>query len=217
MKNLLQVTVESHVFSARDFVAGDSAIDFVNTVTGRDQSPRDWLDSYARLLDWVVMAKLLPPGVLRQLRTKATADPNAAAAALKRAKVLREQLFSLLAAVISGRTPSRNSLASLRESWIAGVSAHQLQFHCGRLVKGICNDADLGLIESVVAFRIVECVLASPTDRLRICQGPDCSWLFIDSSKGGRRRWCDMAVCGNAAKSRRFNARSRDRRDVSRQ
>jgi hypothetical protein len=28
--------VEPHTFSARDFVGGDPALDFVNTVTGRD-------------------------------------------------------------------------------------------------------------------------------------------------------------------------------------
>ncbi|MGB6792588.1 MAG: CGNR zinc finger domain-containing protein [Pseudolabrys sp.] len=62
------------------------------------------------------------------------------------------------------------------------------------------------------AHRMVEHVLPLPMDRLRICQGPNCSWLFIDRSKAGRRRWCDMAVCGNAAKSRRFYARSRQHR-----
>jgi predicted RNA-binding Zn ribbon-like protein len=77
------------------------------------------------------------------------------------------------------------------------------------------NDAlDLDLIASTVAYRMVQQVLPLPMDRLRICQGPNCSWVFIDSSKAGRRRWCDMAVCGNAAKSRRFYARSRQRRSA---
>jgi len=46
---------------AADFIGGDAALDFVNTVTGRDETPRDWLDSYARLLEWAGRAKLLPP------------------------------------------------------------------------------------------------------------------------------------------------------------
>jgi len=37
----------------------------------------------------------------------------------------------------------------------------------------------------MVAYRMVEPVLTLTTDRLRICQGPNCSWLFIDSSKAG--------------------------------
>jgi predicted RNA-binding Zn ribbon-like protein len=56
---------------------------------------------------------------------------------------------------------------------------------------------------------LVENVLRLPVERLRLCAGTDCAWLFVDRSKAGRRRWCDMAVCGNKAKSRRFNARER--------
>lgn len=36
--------------------------------------------------------------------------------------------------------------------------------------------------------------------RTRIC--PNCDWLFMDRSKNGSRRWCDMAVCGNRAKAK---------------
>ena len=70
------------------------------------------------------------------------------------------------------------------------------------------SKSNLDSIARMVAYRIVEDVLTSPMERLRMCQGPNCSWLFLDSSKGGRRRWCDMAVCGNATKSRRFYART---------
>jgi predicted RNA-binding Zn ribbon-like protein len=38
--------------------------------------------------------------------------------------------------------------------------------------------------------------------RLRICR--NCNWLFIDRSRNGSRRWCDMAVCGNRQKARRY-------------
>jgi predicted RNA-binding Zn ribbon-like protein len=48
-----------------------------------------------------------------------------------------------------------------------------------------------------------------PQERTRVCAGPRCGWLFIDRSKAGRRRWCDMATCGNAAKGRRNYQRRR--------
>ena len=43
MKQSLQV-IPLHRFTERDFVGGDAALDFVNTVAGRDQAPRDRLD-----------------------------------------------------------------------------------------------------------------------------------------------------------------------------
>jgi predicted RNA-binding Zn ribbon-like protein len=46
--------------------------------------------------------------------------------------------------------------------------------------------------------------------RIRICAAPDCSARFYDRSPAGRRRWCSMRTCGNAAKARRHRARLRD-------
>ena len=41
------------------------------------------------------------------------------------------------------------------------------------------------------------------------CSG--CSWLFVDRSRNHSRRWCDMRVCGNRAKARRYYERHRGR------
>ena len=213
MKSYLPVRVESHRFSTGDLIGGDAALDFVNTVTGRDQSPRDWLDSYTRLLEWAALVHLLPEKILRALARKAQSEPTAAATALARAKKLRETLFALVTGIVSGSAPPKNTLALLRQHWIAGINAHELRFDHGHVVAELRSDAaDFDLIAAMIAHRMVEHVLPLPMDRLRICQGPNCSWLFIDRSKAGRRRWCDMAVCGNAAKSRRFYARSRQHR-----
>jgi predicted RNA-binding Zn ribbon-like protein len=46
-------------------------------------------------------------------------------------------------------------------------------------------------------------------EKLKLCALPTCGWLFVDVSRNGRRRWCDMSVCGNLAKARRFQARHR--------
>jgi predicted RNA-binding Zn ribbon-like protein len=37
--------------------------------------------------------------------------------------------------------------------------------------------------------------------RIRRCASSDCGAWFVDTSKGGRRRWCSMARCGNRAKA----------------
>jgi predicted RNA-binding Zn ribbon-like protein len=40
--------------------------------------------------------------------------------------------------------------------------------------------------------------------RIGICEGGLCGWLFLDESRGKRRRWCDMNDCGGRAKARRY-------------
>src|SRR5262245_22676953 len=213
MKSNLQVTIESHRFVPRDIIGGDAALDFINTVTGRGRSPRDWLERYTALLEWAALVRLLPENILRALAKKAKSEPTSAAAALARAKMFRETLFALITGIVSGSAPPKPTLALLREHWIAGINAHDLRFDDGRVVAELRNDAvNFDLIASLIAYRMVEHVLTLPTDRLRICHGPNCSWVFLDYSKAGRRRWCDMTVCGNAAKSRRFHARLRQRR-----
>jgi predicted RNA-binding Zn ribbon-like protein len=39
------------------------------------------------------------------------------------------------------------------------------------------------------------------------CEGPTCTMLFLDTTKGHARRWCSMAVCGNRAKQASHRAR----------
>ncbi|MFG1608429.1 CGNR zinc finger domain-containing protein [Actinoplanes sp. NPDC049265] len=43
--------------------------------------------------------------------------------------------------------------------------------------------------------------------RVRLCAAPDCHWAFYDTSRSGRGRWCDMAVCGNRHKTRTYRER----------
>src|SRR5438093_1265585 len=51
-------------------------------------------------------------------------------------------------------------------------------------------------------------LLTSPAiDRVRTCAADTCEWLFLDTTKNRTRRWCDMKVCGNREKVRRFRSR----------
>jgi predicted RNA-binding Zn ribbon-like protein len=46
-------------------------------------------------------------------------------------------------------------------------------------------------------------------ERLRICANEACRWVFNDSSRSGRRKWCEMSTCGNRAKVARHRERRR--------
>ncbi len=106
----------SRTFRNRDLIGGDAALDFVNTVTGRDQSPRDWLDSYARLLNGRHSCISCQKECCAHWLRKAQKEPAAAASALARAKVLREALFELVTRIIPGvprRKPPWHCYASI--------------------------------------------------------------------------------------------------------
>ncbi|MBA2700601.1 MAG: CGNR zinc finger domain-containing protein, partial [Chloroflexi bacterium] len=56
---------------------------------------------------------------------------------------------------------------------------------------------------------LVKELTSGQPERIRICDNDRCRWVFYDTSRTGRRRWCDMATCGNRAKAARHRARSK--------
>lgn len=57
-----------------------------------------------------------------------------------------------------------------------------------------------------VAISFAEFLVEGDPSRLRICNNPDCGWVFYDQTKSRTRRWCDDA-CGNLIKVRKFRER----------
>jgi predicted RNA-binding Zn ribbon-like protein len=42
--------------------------------------------------------------------------------------------------------------------------------------------------------------------RVKVCANPSCSWMFVDESRPGSRRWCNVRVCGSLINVRQFRA-----------
>jgi predicted RNA-binding Zn ribbon-like protein len=54
-------------------------------------------------------------------------------------------------------------------------------------------------------------LLSGPSSaKIKQCAGAGCTIFFVDESRSGRRRWCSMNDCGNAAKGAAFVARRRE-------
>lgn len=60
-----------------------------------------------------------------------------------------------------------------------------------------------------LADPLVAEIQSGRSERVRVCANDTCQWIFFDESRAGRRRWCDMASCGNRAKAARHRARAR--------
>ena len=76
------------------------------------------------------------------------------------------------------------------------------------------DDDPTGEALARAAAPLVEAIATGHTDRFRICANDVCRWAFEDSSRARRRRWCDMATCGNRAKVRRYRSRRRDEPEI---
>jgi predicted RNA-binding Zn ribbon-like protein len=204
----------AHDFQPKDFVAGHIALDFTNTVTARDTTPRDWLDGYARLTEWAALAGLLETRVAANLRAQAEVAPREAGVALSRARKVREALHDACVALLTGRAVPAAALDEIESAWKRAAARGRLASGEGHLAFAADREASgLDLPLDLVVLAAVDLFGELDADRTRVCRGHDCGWLFIDSSKSGRRVWCDMATCGNTAKSQRFaRAQRRQRR-----
>ena len=204
----MEAEIRAHTFRTRDLVGGDPVINLVNTVTARNAEPVDWLDGYARLMDWAELTGAFPTACLSQMSSQAAAHPRAAERALARVKELRETLWELLTATVSGQSPPPGALALLQTHWRTAVAHTCLLPVNGHIAPVLTVEtSSLDYLTHVLALHAVRLLEVVPLSRLRVCAGRQCGWFYLDTSKAGRRRWCDMATCGNAEKTRRHGTR----------
>ncbi len=186
---------------AFELIAGHPALDLVNTLDWRfrDSGPEDLLKSYDDLLRFTQESGLLTPAQTRKL------GHTASARALTRYVELREAIAEILFAGMDGRSPAAASLKTLERSIHAARLQQQLHWKQERLQWDWKeNDAELPL--SLLSLNAADLLLTDAVHRVRACDNPECRWLFLDTSKNHTRRWCDMKVCGNRMKARRFKA-----------
>jgi predicted RNA-binding Zn ribbon-like protein len=186
-----------------EFIGGDPALDFVNTVDRTAAGPADErLGTYADLLHWAVESGAVRADVAARLRRRAAARPGEARGAHAAALRTREILYRLFAATIAGERP-RGVLGPFND--LLGRTLNRLELVEGAPARWWWRGMDERL-DSVlwpVVRSAAELLTSDEAARLRMCDGPDCGWLYVDRSRNGLRRWCQMRTCGTREKSRR--------------
>ncbi|HEY1907710.1 MAG TPA: CGNR zinc finger domain-containing protein [Myxococcaceae bacterium] len=195
------------------FVGGRPSLDLLNTADWPSSGPAvDRLSSYGRVLEWAVEAGVLGTAVAARLRKQAASDPAGAERALERSRELRRLLHRSVVALVSGR-----GVAAALERLTP--SLHEALPHLV-LQPGASAAAELragwsGMDASLegplwpVVWDAVQLLLSPEAERLRVCGGKDCGWVYVDRSRNGLRRWCEMETCGTTAKNRRRGRRPR--------
>jgi predicted RNA-binding Zn ribbon-like protein len=128
--------------------------------------------------------------------------------ALNRLRELREAVYELVIAAIRSEPPPQHAVANLERRWRQAVDAAKLAFSDRRTALTLdVKSCGLDYPTHLLALSAFELLQVLPLERTRECANPRCTWIFIDRSRGGQRRWCDMKTCGNQVKSRRYYAR----------
>jgi predicted RNA-binding Zn ribbon-like protein len=198
---------------AFDLTGGHLALDFVNTVGGmRGVKPREHLREYGDLVAFARQSRALPEPQVARVAAEARRRPEGATAALAAAVAVREALYRIFLDRAEARRPRSADLDALNAALARALPHRRLTERGSGLVLGWEETADLDAVLWAVVDAATGLLTSDEVARVRVCRMYDeeeCSWLFLDRTKGRTRRWCSMKDCGNRAKARRHYAKVR--------
>jgi predicted RNA-binding Zn ribbon-like protein len=199
------------------FIADNPGLDFLNSVAVPVDTKVEWLASGEDLLTWIKQARLVPNKTLNAFRKSAL--PGELDAVAAQARALRDW-FKPFVYKHMGKPIEPNALRQLEQ--LNRLLARDEEF--GQIVvrdrlskeehgHGQEENGNSGLAwrpqrrwqspESLLlplARSLADLVCTENFTYVKACEGPECTLLFVDRTRGRARRWCSMAVCGNRAK-----------------
>lgn len=187
------------------FVGDALGLDFLNSIATPVDTAIDWIDDGEGLLAWLVQAQLVPTDAIDAMRAQAL--PGELDKVADQARSLREWFRGFvqnrkgrpLAVEDLGELEPLNRLLERDEAFSRVVLQHangraplELRFmRRWRSPEALL----LPIGEALARF-----VCTEDFSHVKACEGPACTLLFADHTRGHARRWCSMAICGNRAK-----------------
>ncbi len=193
------------------FVADALGLDFLNSIATPVDTPVDWLADGAGLLRWLAQAQLAPAEVLDRLQAQAL--PGELDKIAGQARDLRDWF--------------RGFVRRHRGQALTGAAIEELE-PLNRLLERderfsrIVREGDRLVVQPTRRWRspealllpigeaLAELVATEDFAQVKACEGPACTLLFADHTRGHARRWCSMALCGNRAKQAAHRSRLKD-------
>ncbi|MFJ6608070.1 CGNR zinc finger domain-containing protein [Streptomyces lydicus] len=180
------------------FDCGRTCLDLVATAGG---APAERLTGPEQLAAWLVGAGLVPRGVpLDAVDVRWVV----------RFRALRDLLRRVVHDELRDRAADAD-LDRLNSAAAAGPppAPRAVRDADGTLARTLCAPPDCAGLLAAVARDAVG-LLTDPAARgqLRQCAGEHCSLVYLDTSRGRRRRWCSSEVCGNRERVARHRRRT---------
>ncbi len=185
-------------------------LDFVNTDAAGRSPGGDLLRDFDALLTWLQQHAAVDGERTIGIRRRALLQPAAAAVTLVDARRVRAALRALAERGMNTARVREDAVAEINR--VLGRSAGTRRIDpCmdGGYSRGFVptGDAFASLMIPIVDSA-AESLVSHELPRIRRCADLRCHRVFLDTTKNGLRRWCDMGKCGNRAKAARHRARA---------
>ena len=175
----------------------------------------DRLMDFDRLTRWAGGAGVLSLKIGAALRRRAAARPREAETAFKAALQARQVLQRLFGSIAENKPAGDelddfNRLLTRAVGHMRVVSAGGGRTGSQQLRLGWEHlETRLDAVIWPVLWSAASLIFSDQAPLIRICGGADCGWMYVDRSRNGLRRWCQMETCGTREKSRRRYQRMR--------
>jgi predicted RNA-binding Zn ribbon-like protein len=193
------------------FVGNHRALDFVNTEVAVEGAPRDLLNELEDLVTWLIRAGALDSASARSALAR-WGGRRRGAAALEAARELRTALRRLADAWAAGKPAPRSTVARVNELLSRGAGTSRIVPAADRegftVERGLRLEAPEDLLVPI-AEGAADLLCHADPGRVRRCAHPECVLYFLDGTKNGTRRWCDMRTCGNRTNAAAYYRRHR--------
>jgi predicted RNA-binding Zn ribbon-like protein len=192
------------------FIGNHRALDFVNTEVAAEGELRDLLGGVDDLVNWLEQAGELDHASAGEALRK-WGGKRSGEGAVKEARRLRGALRHLADAAAAGRPVPRTTLQRTNELLARGATVTTIVPAAG---PGFVSRQAIRLRDPVdllvpVAEAAADLICHADLGRIRRCAHPSCVLYFLDGTKNGTRRWCDMRTCGNRVNAAAYYRRRR--------
>jgi predicted RNA-binding Zn ribbon-like protein len=194
-----------------EFTGGNLCLDFANTVDNRKgEHAVELLTDYGRLLRWAEESGAIAKKNAESLNQLASESPGNAQVVLRHAIQLRDAVYDIFCAISHRRGIPTIALATVNKA-AQQASDHAEVVHANRHFEWqwIVPENHLDSMLWPVARAAAELLTSDDLTNVRQCASDTCAWVFLDKTKNHRRRWCDMRICGNRDKARRYYQRQK--------
>ncbi|MGO1078874.1 CGNR zinc finger domain-containing protein [Inquilinus sp. CA228] len=203
----------SHQLPPAMFLADALGLDFLNSIATPVDTPVDWLPDGDGLLSWLAQAGMVPETVLAEMRERAM--PGELDSVAAQARGLRDWFRGFVQSR-KGRPLTADALQDLqplnrlleRDEGYSQIVVGGGGLALGPFRRWRSPDSLLLPIAEAMARLVCE----EDFTHVKACEGPVCTLMFVDHTRGHARRWCSMALCGNRAKQAAHRHRLKEKR-----